>query len=294
MTSGLWLCAACPSNGSGTDTAASPTASATTAQPVKLPLPKADIDEVVNPSGLAPYAGPTGTVKGVVRLSGDPVPKVPELSAALPVGKCLAARSTYQALLREGPKRELADALVAVTEYQGWVQAKSPGHLVESRDCAFDRRTIAFTYGQVLQVKNQGPEAVIPQLVGVRSSTLLVALPGGPAIELLAPKPGQYRLVDQSHPFASAEVFVLAYPTTDVTDTSGQFEITGIPVGPAKLSVMIPVLGQTYSQDVTIDASKPVELVIAMPLDGPKLDEALAKVRSDGAAPSGSSKPEAP
>jgi hypothetical protein len=227
-------------------------------------------------------------------LVGDAIPAAPELIPELPLGKCLLARETYGKLLREGPKRELADALVAVTEFDGWVPAKTPAHLVVSDECSFETRTIAYTYGQLLQVKNKGPEAVIPQLIGVSSGVLLVALPGGPPVDLLAPKPGQYRLVDQTHPFATADVFVLAYPTTDVTDTLGRFEITGIPAGTVKLSVMIPAFRQTHSQQVTIDPAKTAEVEIEMPINGAELAAALVKLRKETAPPVNHVAPSAP
>jgi hypothetical protein len=210
-----------------------------------------------------------GTVNGVVRLTGGPVPESAELKAKLPRGKCLSAHAVHGTLVREGPERALADALVAVTEYQGLVPAPNTVVTVEARDCALERRTVVLTFGQMLHFVNRGPEAAAPQLVGVPSPALLVAMPSGEPVPLLAPQPGRYQLIDRSHPFATADVFVLAYPTATVTGVDGRFSIEGVPVGEAKLSVLLPVTGQTLEQKITVTEGQPTNLALELEVKVP-------------------------
>lgn len=241
-----------------------------------IPIPPSEIAKVVNPEALAPYDGPTGSVAGVVRMTGDPVPEDRERVKKIPVGKCLAVRGVYAPLVREGRQREVADALVAVTGYQGFLPETQENETVVQKDCAYDRRTIAMTFGQRLDVLNKGPEPGMPQLVGVPGNTLLVAVPGGQPIMLTTPKPGRYMLLDHSHPYSTADVFVLAYPTTAVTDIDGRFDVSGIPVGEAKLSLMVPATGQTLSRDIIIEADKTLNLELELAFD------AKQHVRADG------------
>src|SRR5260221_1659139 len=40
-----------------------------------IPVPLSKVESALNPERLAPYAGPTGVVEGVITVSGDPPPK---------------------------------------------------------------------------------------------------------------------------------------------------------------------------------------------------------------------------
>ena len=84
-------------------------------------LPPPDvIAQTNNPAKLAPYAGPTGTVRGVLRVSGDEAPDTTR-NLADAKADCDLARPTFGKLFREGAERRLADALIAVSGYEGYV-----------------------------------------------------------------------------------------------------------------------------------------------------------------------------
>ena len=46
----------------------------------------------------------------------------------------------------------VADVLVAVTGYSGYLPEKEPHQTVPVRGCAYDTRTIALTFGQTIDV----------------------------------------------------------------------------------------------------------------------------------------------
>ena len=83
---------------------------------------------------------------------------------------------------------------------------------------------------------------------------LRVALPGGPPVPVFAPKPGQYMLIDQTRDYMRSDLYVLNYPTFDVTGLDGKFDITGVPVGKVKVSAYAPALGKVVEQSVEIEA----------------------------------------
>src|SRR5688572_14857022 len=113
--------------------------------------------KALNPKGLPVYSGPVGTLSGVVKISGDEPPLVPAMVSKLdelPAGACPRARELHRKLYRQGVDRTLADVLVTVTEYQGFLPARGDTVRVEAKGCAFDARILAMTFGQHLDVFN--------------------------------------------------------------------------------------------------------------------------------------------
>lgn len=224
--------------------------------------------KALNPKNLPVYSGPVGSVSGAVTISGDEPPLVPEMASkldALPTGACPRARELHRKLYRQGAHRTLADVLVTVTEYQGFLPARGDAVRVETRGCAFDARILAMTYGQHLDVFNFDNQGYMPRLVGTASYALRVALPGGPPVPVFAPKPGQYTLIDQTRDYMRSDLFVLNYPTFAVTGLDGKFRIEGVPVGKVKVSAYAPALGKVVEQSVEIQAGtdKPITFEVA-------------------------------
>jgi hypothetical protein len=249
-----------------------------------LPQSKELVSRVVNPQNEPEYTGPTGTVKGLVTASGDQAPETPQHVAKIK-GACPEGRAVYSRLFREGMMRSLADVLVAVTGYRGYVPEKEPKVLVAARGCAFSTRTVAMTFGQTLDVVSKDGEAYVPDLLGSRMDAQLLALPGGGPSTLYPPKPGHYFLTDSIKVFMMADVFVVKYPTHDVTSLDGRFEISGIPVGKARISAMLPATRAVIEKDIEIKAGEPLELSLTLPFD--------AKAHARAAPPAASAAPSA-
>ena len=234
------------------------------------------VDQALNPKHLPVYAGPTGSVKGIVKVSGDPPPLVPEMVAKLPAGACPRAHDLQRKVFRQGVGDTLADALVTVTEYPGFIAPKSEAVRVELKGCAFDARVLAMTFGQHFDVFNLDAQSYMPRLVGTPSYALRVAMPGGSAVPIFAPRPGQYMLIDQTRDYIRADVYVLSYPTFDVTGLDGQFEISGIPVGDVKVSAYAPAIAKLSEQRVTIEAGVTKELAFELVFSAAEFRERLA------------------
>lgn len=238
-----------------------------TAKELPRPFTQKQVDAVLNPEGQKEYSGPTGSIVGVVRVIGDSAPEQAELKKLIPLGKCVAAHKMYSKLFREGLERGLADVLVAVTEYEGLVTSDKPLVPMLGRDCAFDARTYALTYGQGLSLTSRGAETYIPDLVGTSPGALLLAIPGGNPVNMFPPKPGFYQVVDRSHPFVGANVYVLGYPTVDVSDANGEFEVTGVPVGSATVNALLPQTNASASKKVTVKAGEKTRIELALSFD---------------------------
>lgn len=228
--------------------AASPGASGM--PPVGIPLPVDQVAKIVNPNAEAPYKGPVGKLKGTIRFKGDPAPS----SGLSFPSKCAEAAATYGKKFRLGQDSTLADVLVAVTGYKGFVPAASEVEKITLHGCAPARRTIAMAFGQRLEVFNLDKiETYMPLLEGSKASAVMVAVPGGDAVKLYAHQPGHYELRDQlPKPFLTADVYVVAYATHDVTGLDGQYEIPSIPVGKVKVNALLPSLDVTAGQEIEI------------------------------------------
>lgn len=235
------------------------------------------VDPVVNPKNQAPYTGPTGTLRGVVRASGDRAPELSKVLAKMEPS-CDRSRSVYGVLFREGPNRELADVLVAVTKYEGYVPPKDVEVKVWGKGCAWDKRTYAMTYGQRLEIHGVDNRPYVPELLGQPMPAQLFVLPTAPPVQIAPKKPGRFQLVDSMRLYSIAEVYVLPYSTADVTELDGVFEISGIPVGNAgeaqvQVNALLPQTGATVGKTVIIKAGETATVDFELPFDQKEYDK---------------------
>jgi hypothetical protein len=266
------------------------------AAPVASGLPGVNekVSKVVNPKNEPIYSGPAGSVSGTVTASGDLAPATPEHLARIK-GRCPEARELYGHLFREGMMRSLADVLVAVTGYQGYVPEKEPKQTIAARGCAFSTRTMALTYGQTIDLVSKDAEGYVPNLLGSHMAAQMIALPGGAPSTLYPPEPGHYLLTDDIKVYMLTDVFVLAYATHDVTSLDGHFSIQGIPAGKVMISALLPNTGGVVEKEIEIKAGQNTELNLDLPFDAKKyaaIKAAAAASASAGAAvPSSSAAP---
>lgn len=271
-----------------------PSASTASASASAQPLPpwigidrsRAEVEKVINPKGAEPYRGPTGTLRGRITIVGDPPPK---LRQAFPED-CAEAAATYDAAFRVGQSPEagkgaaLADALVAVTGYEGFVPPEDAAVPVRIRGCAFDKRTYAATFGQRFEVVNLDPKnSYMPYLMGAPMRAYMVAMPRGNPVKLypLEPSASRYLLRDQmKRPFLVSEVYVLKYATHAVTGLDGLYEIKRIPVGKVRVDAFLPAIDKSEGKEIELkegvneldlelrfDAK--TDRVVELPLDTP-------------------------
>jgi hypothetical protein len=269
------------------DAASAPSTSGALPAPVAsgVPINPEVVSHAVNPKKEPVYSGPAGTVRGVVTISGDPAPEMPEVLAKIG-DDCAPAREVYGRLFREGTGRTVADVLVAVTGYKGYVPEQHSIVTVPASGCAWSSRTLAVTFGQRIDVVAKDRKAYVPDLLGAKMPAQLIALPGGAGSTVYAQQPGRYVLVDSLRIYSMADVLVLKYATHDVTGLDGKFQIERIPAGKVTVSALLPATGETIEQEVTIEPSRTVDLKFVLPFD-------LAKYKSQNAKPAPSSAPSA-
>ena len=226
-----------------------------------IPIPEQRIEAINNANKQAPYQGATGTVEGVVTMVGD---AAPDMTIDKIPADCSIATNTYGKLFREGAGRSVADVLVAVTGYKGYLKPKADHVELLARDCAWTKKTIGVTFGQRIEVKSSDTRPYIPQLLGGPAGALLVAVPGGDAVPVFPQEPGHYVLIDSMRLYSKADVFVVRYPTFDVTALNGRYRIEGIPVGPVTVSALLPSTSSADSRQVTVAANQTVSVDFAL------------------------------
>ncbi|HKO90732.1 MAG TPA: carboxypeptidase-like regulatory domain-containing protein [Polyangiaceae bacterium] len=253
------------------------------------------VQKALNPEGLPPYSGPVGAVRGVVKVSGDPAPLMADMVAKLPAEGCPRAQEMERKLFRQGVAQTLADVLVTVTGYPGFLKPKTEAVRVEASGCAFDGKLIALVYGQRLEVFNRDANAYMPRLVGVPTYALRVAMPGGGPVPIIPPKAGRYVLIDETREYMRSEVYVLNYPTFDVTGLDGEFEITGIPTGSVRITAFSPALGKVSEQRVEIQAGVTTKLDFELQFSQAQYEAALREkpAAAPATAPAAAGQPSA-
>jgi hypothetical protein len=231
-----------------------------------LPIDPKIVSAAVNSHGDPPYTGPTGTIGGVVTISGDPAPDMPEVLASIPTD-CASAKEVYGKLFREGPGRGVADAVIGVTGYSPYVPEDQPAQIADAKGCAWDSRTYVLTFGQSLDVRSRDSRPYVPDLMGARLKAQLVALPRGDAIHLYPEQPGRYQLTDSMRLFMLAEVLVVKFPTHAVSGLDGRFVIPHVPVGKVKVSALLPATMAQVEKEVEVHAGELVDVPLVLSFD---------------------------
>jgi hypothetical protein len=250
-------------------TAKAPAAPSQTASaPNTLGLPSADMASVINPMNLPPYTGPTGSLDGTVLVRGPDAPDVPDLD----VRACPAALDTYGKLFRAGPRRAdgarpLADAIVVVTGYSGYLREKNDVQRVTiSARCGYPQRSIALTFGQRLDIANDSTLPFAPYLEGTPQLAVMVAPPQqrGELVKIYPVRADFFVLRDQLQKFVRGDVYVLRQPLHAVTDLQGHFRIDGVPTGQVRIGARLgAILDQAVaSVDVRANSTQRVDLVL--------------------------------
>jgi hypothetical protein len=213
-----------------------PPAPATSASDA-FPLTADQIRQIVNPKDAPAYDGPTGVVEGTVHVTGDK-PLVRTL-AGVPKG-CENAQAIHGPTYRAGPKGELADALVGVIGYSGYLAPSHDDKVVTIRDCALEPTVIDLSLGQRLMIGNVDTQMYMPQTAAKQYVGRLAMKDQSP-VPVFFTAPGAYAMSwilgdPPAGGYPIATVFVIPNALHMVTGLDGSFRIAGIPVGKARVT----------------------------------------------------------
>ena len=222
-------------------------------------VPDSEVKAMVNPDSLPMYAGPTGTIEGVVKVSGPAAP-----STGLPMTAfkdCPEAANEYGVRFRSGDMPEagdarwLADAIVVVTGYSGfWVREKNDGVEVQIEGCGYRHRTITMTFGQRLEVKNLTNEFWTPVLEPKSPGAMMMAPPhNNDPVKLYPKRAGRHAVMDHDRKYIVNDLMVFRHPLHAVTDMkTGHYKIEGVPVGKMRVTASHPEIENVASTLETV------------------------------------------
>ncbi len=234
------------------------------------PVPTASVAEMINPTHAPAYAGPTGVVEGTIYVSG---PAAPPLMGKT-FTKCPGGSRMYSKTFREGAslpdgRRPLADAVVAITGYSGFIAEKKEAKQVNIVDCAYSARTVTLTLGQRLDIQNKSNGLMFtPVFENQTSPAMMMAPPHGDAVHLYPAQMGRYRVIDKGgYDYMELDVYVLGQPLHAATDDAGHFRIEGVPVGKLSLGARHPFIVGDKKQDIDVQSSTVTKIEITIAHD---------------------------
>lgn len=251
------------------------------------------VASAINPNSSPTYRGATGSVEGTITVTGDPAP-----STGFDFSKCPDAERIYGKTFREGlplpdGSRPLADALVVITGYAGFViEEKSPVKQLTFEGCALSARTIDLTFGQQIAVTNKDVKLHAPQIDDNVLPALMVAPPNGDPVFVYPRKPGHALLSDQMGPaYVVADVYSIYQPLHTTSDLSGHYRVDGVPIGKLEVNVRLKTINKDVIRSVEVIAGVVHKLDIALEYHAPVVDAGAAKKVT---APAGPKRPEPP
>lgn len=260
------------------DTKPAPTALAVDAAPAAnpsvplnvTPVPTASVADMINPTHAPPYTGPTGVIEGTIYVSGPPAPPMMGKSFA----KCPNGARMYSKTFREGAalpdgRRPLADVVVAVTGYTGFIAEKNEAKRINIVDCAYSARSVTLTLGQRLEIQNKSSGLMYtPVLENQPAPAMMMATPNGDAVRLYPAQMGRYRVIDKGgYDYMELDAYVIGQPLHATTDEAGHFRIEGVPIGKLKVGARHPFIVGDKSVEVDVQSSTVAKVELTIPHD---------------------------
>ena len=200
-----------------------------------------------------------GTVEGVVKLTGTPPPNLPIRMGADP--NCLkinGGKRIIQDTVTKAFDGGLADVFVHV---KGQISGGSGGNtqppVINQQGCLYHPRVLGARVGQVIQVKNSDPTLHNIKSHSTKGNDLNVGQPQAGLVFNFTPKTEEIMLHFQCevHSWMNGFIGVLTHPYYAVTDNTGAFRITGVPVGTQTIQVWHEIYGPlTQTVDVKAGA----------------------------------------
>jgi plastocyanin len=184
--------------------------------------------------GTAAQAAGTGTIKGVIKLTG-PAPANTMIRMGMDplCGKANAGKRPLQEVVLKGADGGLANVFV---ELDGNLPASAPPAepvVINQKGCVYSPRVVGAQVGQTLRIINSD---TLPHNVHVKNSkvnTFDVTQPNSGAVfnYTLKKDDTMLRLGCMIHSWMTAFIGVVPHPFYAVTDTGGTFTIAKVPPG---------------------------------------------------------------
>ena len=203
-------------------------------------------------------SGPTGTIQGRIRLDGtlpgNPIIRmgVDPLCAQLTEGKQLV-----QEKVLTSPDSGLANVFVKLDGTFPKTPVPDEAVVIDQVDCLFAPRVVGSRAGQLVQVKNSDPLLHNLNSLTTTTNSFNVGHPvQGMVYEVrLDEEVGMLRIRCDLHRWMTEYIGVVPHPYFDVSNPTGAFTISNVPVGTHTIQTWHEAYGE-LTQTVTVEADE--------------------------------------
>jgi plastocyanin len=198
-------------------------------------------------------------VKGQATFQGN-VPKSNSIQVDRDAGYC-GDSIPDDSLLVDGQTKGISQVVVSLKDVAtGKALTKKTPLKVDNRDCRFQPSVSVGLTGSVLEIQSADPILHNTHILQNDRTFLNVALPpGGRTIRKTLSQPGRLDVRCDAHEFMRASLHIFDHPYFTSTDSTGNFELPGVPPGTYTLQFWHPTLGM---KELSITVKKATPLVV--------------------------------
>lgn len=211
-------------------------------------------------------SGPTGTIEGVVRLTGEVPPPEPVVIDAdvRRMRGCPESAGGYYAnpygITAAGP---LPEALVTVDAHHDGAPPPTRRRTATFHDCSIEPRVLAMDLADTLVLHATTDAHHLTKVDGMGATIAQMLLPAEDQEKHLQ-RPGRYILHSVLFPnWMQTPLIVLRNPYYDQTDRVGRYRIQRVPVGTYTMHAWFPGL-RDVSASVTVTAGGTAQMDFAL------------------------------
>jgi plastocyanin len=215
-------------------------------------------------SRAAVPAGPTGTIRGVVRLNGTPPPNPPIRMRADPMcDEANGGRTVPYESVVTGPDGGLANVFVSLDGTFPNAPPPAPQPvLVDQIACLYTPRVVGLQLGRTLRIRNSDPGLHNVHGASETIEGFNIGQPSAGITNDITPRAeGLLRLQCDVHAWMVAFVHVVSHPYFDVTGRDGAFEIRGVPAGVYTIRSWHEKYGELTSS-VSVETNQATEVAL--------------------------------
>ncbi len=203
-----------------------------------------------------------GVISGRVGFGGD-VPAATFLPV-LQNGDVCGERVRDESLI-VSPSGDLAGVVVELRGVAAGKPRSDVPAVLDNERCSFVPRIQALVVGQSLEIRNSDP-LLHDAHAWMGSRTIFnLGLPRWRVVSHVFDEPGLLSVdCNILHTWMKAWIFVSEHPYIAVTDRTGRFSITDVPIGTYELRIWHETLGEKM-RDVDVEEDQRVELELVLP-----------------------------
>jgi plastocyanin len=223
---------------------------------------------LVTGASLVPRPSPAeqggATLTGRVIFRGAVPP--PEVVAVTRDPEICGATRTLAPLLVQPSTHGVQYAVVSLAGAQLTPPPDPPATTTITNDhCAFSPPVETLRVGQPLEIGNRDPLLHNTHItIDTRTFVNVAMVAGGKPVRKIIKQPGLFQIRCDVHRFMQGYVVAFDHPYHTVTQTTGEFRLTGLPPGKQQLTVWHATLG-TLQREVTIPTQGDISLTLEFP-----------------------------